>query len=64
MPLCVVTDLGAGIRKGTGVTQEEVMAVLARTAERLRDVLTATFASLAAEPACDCRSLRPSPLRL
>ncbi len=62
VPLCLVTDLDAGIQEGTGVTQEEVMAVFTQNIERLRDVLVTTLAALPPRPSCACRSLAPAPL--
>ncbi|MFJ9635705.1 S-methyl-5'-thioadenosine phosphorylase [Streptomyces sp. NPDC101178] len=62
VPLCVVTDLDAGVAEGTGVTQDEVMAAFAKSTARLRDVLIATVRDLPDRPSCACRALRPEAL--
>ncbi|MFI5526710.1 S-methyl-5'-thioadenosine phosphorylase [Streptomyces platensis] len=61
VPLCLVTDLDAGVEAGTGVTQGEVMAAFAKNIERLREVL-ATTVRLLHQSSCTCRELRPLPL--
>lgn len=62
VPLCLVTDLDAGIEAGAGVTQDQVMAVFAKNIGRLREVIAATLLSLPRQPSCTCRELRPTAL--
>ena len=53
-PLCLVTDLDAGVEEGEGVTQEEVLSEFAANVARLRDLLMKVIAALPAERACPC----------
>jgi 5'-methylthioadenosine phosphorylase len=62
IPLCLVTDLDAGVEVGSGVTQEEVMTAFAANLQRLRDVLVETLRTLPDTRSCPCHSLRPASL--
>ncbi|MFF2807989.1 S-methyl-5'-thioadenosine phosphorylase [Streptomyces sp. NPDC058000] len=62
VPLCLVTDLDAGIEAGLGVTQEEVMETFGKNVERLCEVLVTTLRTLPEHPSCTCRALRPEAL--
>jgi 5'-methylthioadenosine phosphorylase len=53
-PMCLVTDLDAGIEEGTGVTQEEVFRVFAANVERLRGLVTEIVSELPGERSCSC----------
>ncbi|SEG92124.1 methylthioadenosine phosphorylase [Thermomonospora echinospora] len=53
-PLCLVTDLDAGIEEGEGVTMEEVFRVFAGNVDRLRTLVTTLVESLPADRACPC----------
>ena len=53
-PVCLVTDLDAGITAGEGVTQEEVFRVFAQNVDRLRDLITEVVRALPAERDCPC----------
>jgi 5'-methylthioadenosine phosphorylase len=53
-PVCLVTDLDAGIAAGEGVTQEEVFRVFAENVDRLRTVITQLVTVLPAERDCPC----------
>jgi 5'-methylthioadenosine phosphorylase len=53
-PVCLVTDLDAGIDAGAGVTQEEVFRVFAENVERLRDLIADVVAALPADRDCPC----------
>ncbi|MFB4319675.1 S-methyl-5'-thioadenosine phosphorylase [Actinomadura sp. 21ATH] len=57
-PLCLVTDLDAGIEEGEGVTMEEVLRVFAANIERLRALVADVVKTLPADRDCPCaRSL-------
>ncbi|MCW2941980.1 MAG: methylthioadenosine phosphorylase [Actinomycetia bacterium] len=53
-PVCLVTDLDAGIEEGEGVTMEEVFKVFGQNVERLRDLVGGMVAALPAERTCPC----------
>jgi 5'-methylthioadenosine phosphorylase len=53
-PVCLVTDLDAGIESGEGVTQEEVFRVFAENVDRLRDLIADVVAGLPADRDCPC----------
>ncbi|MFC9977016.1 S-methyl-5'-thioadenosine phosphorylase [Spirillospora sp. NPDC127200] len=53
-PLCLVTDLDAGIEAGEGVTMQEVLRVFADNIDRLRTVVADVIKSLPAERTCPC----------
>lgn len=53
-PLCLVTDLDAGIEEGQGVTMEEVLKVFAQNIDRLRSTIAQTIAALPHDRACPC----------
>jgi 5'-methylthioadenosine phosphorylase len=53
-PVCLVTDLDAGIAAGEGVTQEEVFRVFAENVDRLRDLIADVVAALPADRDCSC----------
>ncbi|KAB2344120.1 S-methyl-5'-thioadenosine phosphorylase [Actinomadura rudentiformis] len=53
-PLCLVTDLDAGIEEGEGVTMEEVYRVFAQNIDRLRAVVSDVVSSLPADRTCPC----------
>ena len=53
-PVCLVTDLDAGIAAGEGVTQEEVFRVFAQNVDRLRDLIGEVVKALPAERDCLC----------
>jgi 5'-methylthioadenosine phosphorylase len=53
-PLCLVTDLDAGIEEGEGVTMEEVFRVFGENIERLRTLVADVITSLPAERDCLC----------
>ncbi|MFI0351854.1 S-methyl-5'-thioadenosine phosphorylase [Actinomadura sp. 9N407] len=57
-PLCLVTDLDAGIEQGEGVTMDEVFRVFGENIERLRTLVADVITSLPADRTCPCsRSL-------
>jgi len=62
LPLCLVTDLDAGVEVGGGVTQEEVMARFAVNLERIRRLVGELVAELPPDRSCDCAELAPSPM--
>ncbi|MCM2579599.1 S-methyl-5'-thioadenosine phosphorylase [Streptomyces meridianus] len=62
IPLCLVTDLDAGVEAGEGVTQEEVMDAFARNLKRLTGVLHELIGLLPPQPNCTCSDLRPAAL--
>lgn len=62
IPLCVVTDLDAGLGAGGGVTQEEVMGLFSSSLERLQSVLSELVGGLPGERSCNCAELRPTAL--
>ncbi len=53
-PVCLVTDLDAGVEEGEGVTQDEVFREFAANVARLRDLLRTLIAMLPAERTCPC----------
>jgi 5'-methylthioadenosine phosphorylase len=53
-PVCLVTDLDAGVEVGAGVTQEEVMGVFAENVGRLRPLIGEIAAALPAGRDCPC----------
>src|SRR5919198_729955 len=53
-PVCMVTDLDAGIETGEGVTMEEVLRVFAQNVDRLRDLIAEVVKALPAERDCLC----------
>jgi 5'-methylthioadenosine phosphorylase len=53
-PICLVTDLDAGIDEGEGVTMGEVYRVFAENIDRLRPVVADLVAALPAERDCPC----------
>jgi 5'-methylthioadenosine phosphorylase len=53
-PVCLVTDLDAGIEEGEGVTMEVVFKVFGQNVERLRDLVGGMVAALPAERSCPC----------
>jgi 5'-methylthioadenosine phosphorylase len=53
-PVCLVTDLDAGITAGEGVTQEEVFRVFGENVDRLRDLVADVVATLPADRDCPC----------
>lgn len=54
IPVCLVTDLDAGIAAGEGVTQEEVFRVFAENVDRLRDLIAEVVVALPADRDCPC----------
>ncbi|WUH97746.1 S-methyl-5'-thioadenosine phosphorylase [Spirillospora sp. NBC_00431] len=53
-PLCLVTDLDAGIEEGEGVTMDEVLRVFGENIGRLRTVVADIVKALPAERSCPC----------
>ena len=53
-PLCLVTDLDAGIEQGEGVTMEEVLRVFGQNVDRLRTTLARLVTTLPADRTCPC----------
>jgi 5'-methylthioadenosine phosphorylase len=53
-PVCLVTDLDAGIEAGEGVTHEEVFRVFAENVDRLRGLIAEVVNALPAERDCPC----------
>lgn len=53
-PLCLVTDLDAGLEEGTGVTHEEVLQVFASNIDRLRPLVQNTTTTLPTTRTCPC----------
>jgi 5'-methylthioadenosine phosphorylase len=53
-PVCLVTDLDAGIEEGEGVTMDEVFRVFAQNIERLRPTIAQTIAALPRSRTCSC----------
>ncbi|MFF5265392.1 S-methyl-5'-thioadenosine phosphorylase [Actinomadura viridis] len=53
-PLCLVTDLDAGIEEGEGVTMEEVLRVFGENVARLRSLVADVIKALPAERSCPC----------
>jgi 5'-methylthioadenosine phosphorylase len=53
-PVCLVTDLDAGIEEGEGVTMDEVFRVFGENIGRLRTLVTDLVQSLPTERTCPC----------
>lgn len=53
-PLCLVTDLDAGIEEGAGVTMDEVFRVFGANIERLRALMTDVVKALPSQRECFC----------
>jgi 5'-methylthioadenosine phosphorylase len=53
-PLCLVTDLDAGIEEGEGVTMEEVFRVFGENINRLRPLVADVIKALPADRTCPC----------
>ncbi|WP_119727200.1 S-methyl-5'-thioadenosine phosphorylase [Thermomonospora amylolytica] len=53
-PMCLVTDLDAGIEEGEGVTMEEVFRVFAQNVDRLRTLVVRLIETLPADRSCPC----------
>ncbi|MFG2006303.1 S-methyl-5'-thioadenosine phosphorylase [Spirillospora sp. NPDC048911] len=53
-PLCLVTDLDAGIEEGEGVTMDEVYRVFAQNINRLRAIVSDVIESLPTDRTCPC----------
>ena len=53
-PLCLVTDLDAGVERGDGVTMAEVFAEFSRNVDRLRSVLFTALERLPSRRDCAC----------
>jgi 5'-methylthioadenosine phosphorylase len=53
-PMCLVTDLDAGIEEGEGVTMEEVFRVFGQNTERLRALVGEVVAALPTTRECPC----------
>ncbi|WP_329519478.1 S-methyl-5'-thioadenosine phosphorylase [Spirillospora sp. NBC_01491] len=53
-PLCLVTDLDAGIEEGEGVTMEEVLGVFGQNIDRLRSLVGDVVRALPAGRGCPC----------
>jgi 5'-methylthioadenosine phosphorylase len=53
-PVCLITDLDAGIAAGEGVTQEEVFRVFAENVDRLRGLIADLVTRLPNERDCPC----------
>ncbi|WP_019634911.1 S-methyl-5'-thioadenosine phosphorylase [Actinomadura atramentaria] len=53
-PLCLVTDLDAGVETGEGVTMADVLAVFRANIGRLRTLVGDVVAALPAERTCAC----------
>ncbi|MFI0410057.1 S-methyl-5'-thioadenosine phosphorylase [Actinomadura sp. 3N508] len=53
-PLCLVTDLDAGIEEGEGVTMDEVLRVFGENIDRLRTVVADIVKTLPADRSCPC----------
>ncbi|WP_433147628.1 S-methyl-5'-thioadenosine phosphorylase [Actinomadura nitritigenes] len=56
-PLCLVTDLDAGIEEGEGVTMDEVLRVFGENIGRLRGLVADVVKALPAERGCPCPSV-------
>jgi 5'-methylthioadenosine phosphorylase len=54
IPMCLVTDLDAGIEEGEGVTMEEVFRVFGHNIERLRALVGEIITSLPTTRDCPC----------
>ncbi|MFD0851566.1 5'-methylthioadenosine phosphorylase, partial [Actinomadura adrarensis] len=53
-PLCLVTDLDAGIEEGEGVTMEEVFRVFGENITRLRPLVADVIKALPTDRTCPC----------
>ncbi|MBX6769125.1 MAG: S-methyl-5'-thioadenosine phosphorylase [Actinomadura rubrobrunea] len=53
-PLCLVTDLDAGVEEGEGVTMEEVLRVFAANIDRLRGLVAELVQALPTGRDCPC----------
>lgn len=53
-PVCLVTDLDAGIEEGHGVTMEEVFRVFGQNVDRLRTLMTEVVTGLPTTRDCPC----------
>ncbi|MCW2918227.1 MAG: methylthioadenosine phosphorylase [Actinomycetia bacterium] len=53
-PVCLVTDLDAGIEEGEGVTMEEVFRVFGQNIDRLRTLIGEVVAALPTSRDCPC----------
>ncbi|GGV26378.1 purine nucleoside phosphorylase [Actinomadura cremea] len=53
-PLCLVTDLDAGIEEGEGVTMDEVLRVFGENIGRLRSLVAEIVTALPTERDCPC----------
>ncbi|ADD42599.1 S-methyl-5'-thioadenosine phosphorylase [Stackebrandtia nassauensis] len=62
VPLCLVTDVDAGVAVGEGVTQEEVFAAFAANIARIRELLRDLVAKVGDGPDRACAALKPQPL--
>ncbi|GAA4918115.1 5'-methylthioadenosine phosphorylase [Stackebrandtia albiflava] len=62
LPLCLVTDMDAGVEQGSGVTQDEVMELFAANLAVVGDILATLVADLPDDLGCDCADLAPKPL--
>ncbi|MGI8330353.1 S-methyl-5'-thioadenosine phosphorylase [Actinomadura scrupuli] len=54
IPMCLVTDLDAGIEEGEGVTMEEVFRVFGQNIERLRTLVGQIVTALPVTRDCSC----------
>ncbi|TNY37299.1 S-methyl-5'-thioadenosine phosphorylase [Thermomonospora catenispora] len=54
IPMCLVTDLDAGIEEGEGVTMEEVFRVFSQNVDRLRALVAQVVEALPSERSCPC----------
>lgn len=54
LPVALVTDMDAGVTRGEGVSQEEVLAAFARNLDRLRGALTELVGRLPDPEGCGC----------
>ena len=52
--IALVTDLDAGMREGSGVTQDEVFELFAQHVDKLRDIVLAAASALPLERSCPC----------
>lgn len=54
IPMCLVTDLDAGIEEGEGVTMEEVFRVFAQSVDHLRALVAQVVEALPSDRSCPC----------
>ncbi|MGH8876625.1 MAG: MTAP family purine nucleoside phosphorylase, partial [Stackebrandtia sp.] len=59
LPLCLVTDVDAGVAAGDGVTQEEVIGVMRANVARVRELLTSLVPAIGDGDERDCLALKP-----